>query len=195
MRNDRAGAGFTLIEVLVAVTLTGLVVLIAHAVLAEVSDAAARGQAVVQELDRAGNRRAWLLRTFANVTVGSAPVRGFEGRDGEQDGREADRVSFYSRFRVDAGDGARQVRLWLAHGALLAEVRLPADLPDTAPDTLVLAAGLRGFGADFLMEYGAQAPWVREWVSPVSAPIAVRLRLMNAAGRVDTLLLHVGARG
>jgi len=193
----RSPAGFTLIELLVALTLTGLVVLIAHAMLAEVTDAAARGRAVTQGLDRAGNRRAWLLRAFANVTVGSAPVRGFDGRDGNDgpDGREADRITFFTRIPVDSGDGERRVRLWLAGDALLAELRLPPGPRDATPDTVVLAEGLRAFGADFLIEYGADSPLVREWVSPVSAPIAVRLRLEGRDGRADTLLLHVGVRG
>jgi hypothetical protein len=183
-----------LIELLVALTLTGLIVLLAHAVLAEVSDTAARARTVTHDLDRTGNRRAWLRRAFANVTVGSAPMRGFDGRDGT-DGpaaREADRITFFTRI---PDDGERRVRVWLAGDALLAEVGWPPGPRDATPDTLVVAEGLRGFGADFLIEYGAEAPWVREWVSPVSAPIAVRLRLEGADGRADTLLLHVGTRG
>jgi prepilin-type N-terminal cleavage/methylation domain-containing protein len=191
---NRPTAGFTLIELLVALTLTGLVVLLSHAVMAQVSDAAARGGAVVADLDRHGNRRAWLVRAFANVTAGSGPMRGFEGREGWAGGdeREADRVAFYSHVPADTGDAERRVRLWLTGDSLLAETIHPA-LGGPA-DTLVMADGLRGFGAEFLMEYGANASWVREWVSPVSAPIAVRIRLQYA-DRTDTLLLHVGPRG
>jgi prepilin-type N-terminal cleavage/methylation domain-containing protein len=194
---NRSTAGFTLIELLVALTLTGFVVLIAHATLAEVTDAAARGRAVARELDRAGNRQAWLLRAFVNVAVGSAPMRGFDGRDGNDgpQGREADWITFFTRIPADSGDGERSVRLWLAGDSLLAELRRPPGPRDAIPDTLVLAEGLRAFGAEFLMEYGAESPWVREWVSPVSAPIAVRLRLEGRDGRADTLLLHTGTRG
>ena len=47
---------------------------------------------------------------------------------------------------------------------------------------------------------GEQARFVREWISPVSAPIAVRLRIARRreAGyseQVDTLLVLVGPRG
>jgi prepilin-type N-terminal cleavage/methylation domain-containing protein len=194
---NRSTAGFTLIELLVALSLTGLVVLIAHAMLAEVTDAAARGQSVVRELDRAGNRRTWLLRAFANVTVGSGPMRGFDGRDGQDGraGREADGITFFTRLPVDSGDGERRVRLWHADGVLLAELSDPAGPQGATPDTLILADSLVAFGADFLIGYGASSPWVREWVSPVSAPVAVRLRWQRAGGAADTLLLHVGPRG
>lgn len=193
--NVQRATGFTLIEVLVALTLTGVVVLVAHGVLAQVTDAAARGRAVTRELDAAGNRRAWLVKAFANVTAGSAPVRGFEGREGWDGRREADRVTFGTRVPVGADLEERTVRLWLAGEALLAELRLPPGPNDAVPDTLVLAERLRGFGADYLVEYGADSRWVREWISPVSAPLAVRLRVDYASGRADTLLLHVGARG
>jgi prepilin-type N-terminal cleavage/methylation domain-containing protein len=187
--------GFTLVELLVALALTGIVVLLAHALLAEVGEATARARAIAHELDAAGNRRAWLLRAFANVTVGSAPVRGFEGRDGRDGDREADRVAFFTRLPVDSVDGERAVRLWLLGDGLAAEVRLPPGPRDAVPDTLILAEGLRAFGADYLIEYGADSRWVWEWVSPVSAPLAVRLRLEYARGGADTLLLHVGPRG
>jgi len=48
---------------------------------------------------------------------------------------------------------------------------------------------------DYLLDYGAGARWVDEWVSPVSAPVAARLRLLHTGGRADTLLLHIGSRG
>ncbi|MGH2667750.1 MAG: hypothetical protein ACRDH5_01270, partial [bacterium] len=42
---------------------------------------------------------------------------------------------------------------------------------------------------------GERARFVREWISPVSAPVAVRVRVGHAIGTVDTLLLIVGPRG
>jgi len=191
----RPTAGFTLIELLVALTLTGLVVLIGHEMLTQLSDAGARGRALAQELDREGNRYAWLLRAFGSVVVGSAPMRGFEGRSGAEGDREADRVAFVTWLAMPTGSLERSVRLWLEGDELRAEVRSPLVSQWEVPDTLVLADGLRAFGADYLTEYGASSPWLRDWVSPVSAPLAVRLRVARADGRADTLLLHVGTRG
>jgi prepilin-type N-terminal cleavage/methylation domain-containing protein len=192
----RSRRGFTLIEVLVALALTGALLVLAHAIAASVTDAAARGAALAAELDRDTNRRLWLVRAFANTTVGSAPVRGFQGLDGMAGERESDRLAFVTTVRVDTGGAERAVRLWReATGRLLAEVRLPPGPADRIPDTLVLADDLAAFGADYLLDYGADSRWVQEWVSPVSAPIAVRLRLRRRDGRADTLLLHIGPRG
>jgi hypothetical protein len=49
---------------------------------------------------------------------------------------------------------------------------------------------------DYLASYGSASAWVQEWHSPVSAPVAVRLRLRrDSAAAVDTLLFIVGPRG
>jgi prepilin-type N-terminal cleavage/methylation domain-containing protein len=198
MRSERTrrASGFTLVELLVALLLTSLVVLLAHALLADVSGAARRVQEVARQADRDGSRRLWLVRTFAGVDVaGSAPL-GFRGVSGVREGREADQVAFRSWVRVGERHELRVVRIGLtAAGRVLAEVRLPPGPRDATPDLLVLGEGIAALGLDYLLDYGAAAPWVAEWVSPVSAPVAVRWRMTRADGRADTLLFHVGPRG
>jgi len=53
---------------------------------------------------------------------------------------------------------------------------------------------VRSLDCDYLLEPGASTTWVREWISSVSAPLAVRLRI-GYAEHADTLLLFVGPRG
>ena len=55
---------------------------------------------------------------------------------------------------------------------------------------------------DYLLEPGAESRWVREWVSPVSAPVAVRIRMTRTRNGkrdrgnvVDTLLFLIKERG
>jgi prepilin-type N-terminal cleavage/methylation domain-containing protein len=192
----RSSRGFTLIEVLVALTLTGVLLVLAHGIAASVADVAQRGADWSAERDRDANRRLWLVRAFANTLVGSAPVRGFQGLDGTDADQEWDRITFFTAVRADTGLVDRAVRLWREPaGRLLAELRIPSSGEEGIPDTLVLADQLAAFGADYLLDYGASSRWVQEWVSPVSAPIAVRLRLRRRDGRADTLLLHIGPRG
>lgn len=198
MRSERWPnvSGFTLVELLVALFLTSLVVLLAHALIANVTDAARRAQEAVRAADRAGNRRLWLVRAFANVDVETAPPTGFRGTTLTADGGEADEVEFRSRIRVGESRALRGVRLWLAADKrVLVELRPPSASVDLRPDTLVLAEGIVALGLDYLLEYGADAPWVRVWLSAVSAPVAVRWRATGMDGRTDTLLLNVGARG
>jgi hypothetical protein len=56
-----------------------------------------------------------------------------------------------------------------------------------------------GLELDYLLEPGADTKWVREWVSPVSAPVAIRVRIAGCgrgyAAGVDTLLFLVKERG
>jgi prepilin-type N-terminal cleavage/methylation domain-containing protein len=192
----RSSRGFTLIEVLVALSLTGVLLVLAHGIAASVTDAAQRGAEWSAELDRDANRRLWLVRAFANTLVGSAPVRGFQGLDGTDADHESDRIAFFTAVRVDTVLAERAVRVWCDNtGRLVAELRTPPGSGDAVPDTLVLADGLAAFGADYLLDYGADSRWVQEWVSPVSAPIAVRLRLARHDGGADTVLLHIGPRG
>jgi len=192
----RSSRGFTLLEVLVALTLTGVLLVLARAIAASVTDAADRGATLATELDRDANRRLWLVRAFANTLVGSAPVQGFQGRDGTDADAESDRLAFFTAIRRDTALIERAVRLWRdSGGRLLAELRIPPGPVDAIPDTLLLGEDLAAFGADYLLDYGAESRWVQEWVSPVSAPIAVRLRLAWHDGHADTLLLPIGPRG
>jgi hypothetical protein len=51
---------------------------------------------------------------------------------------------------------------------------------------------------DYLLEPGANTRWVRQWLSPLSAPLAVRLRIERRGGSsegVDTLLCLIKERG
>src|SRR6266540_680632 len=78
--------GFTLVEVLVALTIAALVVLLAHQVFAAVAE---RGRTLVaarESLDRAANARRWLKATFLSLEVGTDSAGGFDGR--------ADRIEF-----------------------------------------------------------------------------------------------------
>ena len=74
----------------------------------------------------------------------------------------------------------------------MVEGRLIARL--ATGESILLADSVTGVEFDYLLEPGAQATWVREWLSPVSAPLAARVRLSMPA-RVDTLLFVVGSRG
>jgi prepilin-type N-terminal cleavage/methylation domain-containing protein len=169
--------GFTLIEVMVAVAITGLVVLAAHRIFTGVADGA-RAVAVAREnLDRHANARRWLKSTFLSL---EAP---FEGR--------TDHVSFTS-WQLTAGGWfeprpteLRREDRWL--------------LGQTGSESLQLADGISDVAFDYLLDPGANSKWVREWISPVSAPLAVRLRITGCgrgdAGCVDTLLFLIKERG
>ncbi len=179
--------GFTLIEVIVAVTIGALVVLVAHQLFAAVAE---RGRTLIaarRSLDRAVNARRWLAATFLSLDVGTDGAGGFDGRP--------DHAAFSTWLLTpDGWFERRQIALSAEQGQLRAAVTpgMPIALVDSVTDVQF----------DYLLEPGAESRWVREWVSPVSAPVAVRMRIAKAGCEmrdagcvVDTLLFLIKERG
>ena len=189
MRRDRVcrQAGFTLLEVLVALTLGSLVVLLAHRLLVGVTDGAARLGAAREALDRDANARRWLVEALGSLDVAQEHGGPFAGR--------SDRLEFSTWLRVAHG--------WLEPRRVTLGRQAERFVATLGPEgnVLVLFDAVADARFDYLLEPGADARWVREWLSPVSAPLAVRLRVTYRGsgtgdeGRVDTLLLMVGPRG
>ncbi len=186
----RDRSGFTLVEVMVAMVLLVMVGTLAHQTLGAVTDGVQRAENAALENDRLGNRYAWMVGVVGSVVVGSSPNRGFAGVNGETGGVESDYLDFFSRGRFSRGVTLVQIG---RRGAELVAVVTPIE--GSRPDTLVVADSIVAFGADYLLDYGADSRWVSEWVSPVSAPVALRLRYLFQSGQADTLLLHMGIRG
>ncbi|MEO8139366.1 MAG: prepilin-type N-terminal cleavage/methylation domain-containing protein [Gemmatimonadota bacterium] len=174
--------GFTLIEVLVALALGGMVLLMAHRIFGAAADAMHALGRSREALDREQNGARWLTLAFENLDVADS-AGGFDGRP--------DHVRFQSWQLVPAGWFAHQgVELGAVGGSLIA--RAGTQRPITLADSVV------GAEFDYLLEPGAHTSWVRTWISPLSAPLAVRLRVARRANGMawtDTLLVLIGERG
>jgi prepilin-type N-terminal cleavage/methylation domain-containing protein len=171
MRGER---GFTLVEIMVALTLSAMVLVLAHRVLAGIVDGSARLATVRTNLDREMNARRWLTEAFGSL---DAP---FAGRQQQ--------VEFSTAQLVSSGWlEPRRVLLGRSGDSLVASL--------DGEGRVVLARGVSSVAFDYLLDPGAEAKWVREWISPVSAPLAVRIRIAKSRGVIDTLLLFVGPRG
>lgn len=161
-------AGFTLIEVIVALTVATMVIVAAHRIFSGVADGSKAVVAARESLDRSANARRWLKSTFLSL---EPP---FEGR--------ADRASFTS-WQLTSGGWFEPQPIVLAQDA--------AEFVGTR--------GVTAVAFDYLLDPGADSKWVREWISPVSAPLAVRLRIAGCGRRgaecVDTLLFLIKERG
>jgi|ERR1051325_5964443 prepilin-type N-terminal cleavage/methylation domain-containing protein len=179
--------GFTLIELIVALTLGVLVVLVAHQVFAAVADRGRALTAARMALDRGANARRWLATAFLSLDVGTDGANGFEGRP--------EHVAFSTWLLTpDGWFERRQVTLSSEQGHLQARV--------TPGTPIALVDSVTNLQLDYLLEPGAESRWVREWVSPVSAPVAVRMRIAKAGCEmrdagcvVDTLLFLIKERG
>ena len=173
--------GFTLIEVMVALMLSAIVVLLAHQIFSGVVDGVGRLDAARAELDRRSNARRWLIEAFGSLQTGADSAGSFEGHPQQ--------LAFSTWQRAAQGGLARERVSVLAAGSTL--------VAQMAPGTLDLADSIRAVGFDYLLEPGANTTWAREWISPVSAPLAVRVRItyLGSPERADTLLLLIGGRG
>ena len=171
----RRSPGFTLIEVLVALTISSLVVLMVHQGFAGASDLAARLDAERRPHSARMAAHAFLTRAFGSLEIGTVGTHGFEGLP--------DRVS----FSADLGED-RPANLTVR----AIEGRLVVEQPGAAARALDSADAL---AMDYLLAYGSESRWVQEWHSPASAPLAARMRLTRRDGTIDTLMLIIGPRG
>ncbi len=176
-----ARAGFTLVELLAALLLTGVVVLLTHQVFATVSGGTRALSQRRAALDRERNAQRWLAAAWSSLEVGGA-AGGFTGAP--------ESAAFTTWLQVPGGwFERRRVQLLVVDGAWVA---------DTGGGRLWLADSMRAVGYDYLLTPGAESRWVGSWVSPTSAPLAVRLRVQRAGCRgacTDTLLFLIGPRG
>jgi len=178
--------GFTLLELLVALTVSGVVVLVAARIFAAVGDGGTELRTARLTLDRQANARRWLQAAFLSLDVGQDSVAGpFEGR--------ADRVRFGAWLETANG--------WFIERRLNLRLQDGAFVGTAGSDALVLADSVTDVAFDYLLEPGENTRWVREWISPVSAPLAVRIRVTRGSGKgeegrvVDTLLFLIKERG
>jgi len=173
--------GFSLIELLVALTIGTVVLVLTHAVFTAVLDRANAVVAARATLDRQMNARRWLRATFLSIDVGTEGDVSFEGRP--------DRVTFSSWLLTADGWFTRRTVMLARQEDRIVATLLPGE-------PIVLCDGVDNVAFDYLLEPGVDARWVREWVSPLRAPLAVRLRVQERkGGTADTLLLLVRERG
>lgn len=176
MRGER---GFTLIELAVALMIAAGVLLLAHRVFGSLLDGAARLTDERERLDHYGNARRLLITLVGSMDVGTPLAGSFDG--------EPHRLAFSSWCASPEGwPERRHLTLEVDNGRLV--------VSGLRSDPLPLADGVVGLDVDYLLSLGAGEHWGRAWVSPVSAPQAIRLRVAHASF-TDTLLLAIGERG
>src|SRR6266540_2200382 len=140
-RIPHSALGFTLVEVLVALTIAALVVLLAHQMFAAVAE---RGRTLVaarDSLDRAANARRWLKATFLSLDVGTDGAGGFDGR--------ADRLAFAAWERTaDGWFERRHIALGREGDWLVASL--------SSGETIALDQAVSEIAFDYLLEPGAE---------------------------------------
>ena len=172
-------AGFTLLEVVIALALSGLVLLGARVMLGQVADGAERITATAAGVDREANAERALRDLVSRIEVTPDAGRKLAG--------DARGVSFSTWCDVPAGWQERCT-------ATLGIVRAgEANVLALAAPGLEVQRVRRGFEHGsllYLADPGQGGAWVREWRSAVTAPLAIGV-VIDA----DTLILRIGERG
>lgn len=179
MSSRSPNAGFTLLEVVVALALSGLVLLGARVMLAQVADGAERIAAGAADADRGANAER-MLRDL----VGRIEVSPDEGRTVAGDARGA---SFSTWCDVAAG---WQERCTATLGLVRAGSSNVLALAGTGLGVQPVRRGFERGTLLYLTDAGGGGTWVRGWTSAVAAPLAIGV-VMDG----DTLILRIGERG
>jgi prepilin-type N-terminal cleavage/methylation domain-containing protein len=179
----RSQRGFTLVEVLVAIVVAGMVAAAAFAVvgsMAESGRAAKRARAMA--LPGAGARETleeW-VRAAALFDGGGR----FEGADRRAAGVARDELAFAVEDGGALRPGPRRIRLWIERASfgpcgLLAEVSQPGPRTEP-PETLEVARAAGGLDVRYRTTINDHVVWVDAWASDSILPEAVELRVSPA---------------
>jgi prepilin-type N-terminal cleavage/methylation domain-containing protein len=179
----RRAKGFTLVEVLIALLVASMMALLAHGIFSAAVAGSERLQSARRSLDREQGRHRLLTAAFLSTEIGTEGAA-FDGRPQQMS---------FSAWMPTADGWFELSRLDLT----VKDGRLVMAMPPKPP--LVLLDSVASGRFDYLLELGADSRWVQEWVSPVSAPLAVRLRFTrkDRFGHLesDTTMYLIKGRG
>ena len=188
LRRHRAGrtvsarrAGFTLVEVMVAVVVIGVVMVGARTMLGQVADDADRIGAAAAQADREGNADA-LLRTITGRLEVSANPDAEVRFEGEPQG-----ARFQSWCEVPDGWLERcQASLGIIdlEGAKVLALRLSTG------ELVPLRRGFTQGEILYLRDAADGGAWVRSWGASITAPLALGIVVDG-----DTTIIRIGERG
>lgn len=179
LRLSRARAGFTIVEVLVALAIAATVVATARMLLEEL---AADGEALLietMETDSRANAERSLRELVLRLEVGTSETRRFAG--------DEEAARFTSWCEVPRG-WLERCTITLAIDRRGREPALVAAL--STGEVLVLRRGFSAARLRYLGDAARGGAWFRSWGESITAPLAIGV-ILDA----DTLLLRIGERG
>jgi len=172
---------FTLIEIVVAITVGAMILLGASGVMNQLADAARRLHLYAAATDRAANRERDLRELLANVEVGTPGSQPFVGN--------ADSATFSSWCHTPGG--------WLERCSVILSIECMETTPGSASQSLVVHVGAR---RDVVMTRYARSArlrylngaadggqWYVQWTAGIRAPLAIGV-IMDR----DTTFVRVG---
>ena len=168
---------FTLIEVVLALTIAAMGVTLAAAAFGVSIDAARSLEVHAEAREREANAWRWLAEAVASIDVAPEPSMPFVGT--------ATSLSFHTHVRVRDG--------WFEPGLVELSHDPPGVVAHTEHGAVRLFDSIDAVAIDYLDRFGAGSAWLTRWQSTIAPPLAIRLRV-GRAHEADTALFYIGAR-
>ncbi len=188
-RNDRVApdgtgsAGFTLIEVMVAIAVGGIVLLAGMSALTSVQDRSEYALQATTEAREAAAVRSTLIDWLTSAEVSSQELAvSFEGQDAEEQDLLWDELSFPTRSRTALRMSPTAVRLYLDVDPETPEYGLVAELIDrigAEPGRMELVPQAVGLTIRYLPNVDGPVEWAESWVGQRQLPRAVEMTLLD----------------
>ncbi len=180
--------GFTLVELLLAILLLGMLMAGAYAGISTAGKAVVSGEAMIDRTNRVRVAQEFIRRQMRNALSLNFAIDSTDGESRLFEG-ESDIVRFVSTMPGYLSNGGAYVQtLWLKSGRggrqLVFGFQMlngydADDGDDSERDPVVLIEGIQDGGFEYrgLDESGKMSDWKDEWDNPAVLPAAVRLRL------------------
>jgi prepilin-type N-terminal cleavage/methylation domain-containing protein len=178
-KSRSAPAGFTLIEVIVALAISGIVILGARAVLIQLADGTDRVVQAAADADREANAERVLRALVGRTEAGSDSIPGFLGTE---------QIARFPTWCDVAAGWQERCHVTLAIVPLAGAQALVVHFTDG--EILPLRRGLQSGALRYLNDAGGGGVWLRSWENTITTPLALGLILDE-----DTLIVRIGERG
>ena len=178
-RKWRVRAGFTLVELLVALVVSAIVVLGARMLLEQLGDSASRTVAAATDADRQANGERLLRDLAGRLEVGTEQAVRFSG--------EPNAASFGSWCDVPSGWQER-CTVTLVAGVQDGHTSLIASF--ASGDSVTLLVRKQPIELRYLDDPRGGGRWFVSWGAGITAPLA--LAVISGA---DTMIVRIGDRG
>lgn len=185
----------TLIELLVAITVTGMALSAGYGALSWMSAARSRAEAASDATWRTAAIRRSITGWLAGATLAVTPdVAEFRGVDGERDRRDDDMVSFRTNAPTPLGTGETIVTLLIEHDEASGDSGLVAQFSEphgVRQARLVLEPRAVALDARYLTGLSGMARWNSSWISSTVLPRGIELRVSAEHGDSLPALLQL----
>jgi len=174
--------GLTLIELLVALTITGMVMSAGYGALSVLVDRRAPLIAATDAVAEAAAKRRLLVDLLSGARLTVERDARFEGVRGVDANRSDDELAFMTNAPTPLGVPETDVRLYLDRDGDTPERGLMVELRDRklgGPQRIEIEPNATGLEVRYLSGILGQRAWLDSWVSTTVLPSGVRLTISS----------------